>query len=214
VDASSLDLDFALPGRERFNNLLDLVGARTRVVDNSQANEGGGGGGGGNPQTPICESPFKNEPGSMRTFIPKLFDNFAVNSSQSIPGRININQAPRPLLIGIPGMDSMIVDQIIANRLPVDDGQRPEQKYEVWPLMSGMVDLEQMKQLMPLVTAGGDVYRAQVIGYFDEEGPAYRTEAIIDATSTTPVVKLRRDLIDEGPGYSLETLGTTVDEAL
>ena len=65
-----------------------------------------------------------------------------------------------------------------------------------------------------LVTAGGDVYRAQVIGYFDEEGPFYRTEAIIDATQATPVVKRRRDLIDQGPGYSLETLGVTVDEAM
>jgi hypothetical protein len=77
-----------------------------------------------------------------------------------------------------------------------------------------MVDLEQMKQLMPLVTAGGDVYRAQAIGYFDEEGPAYRVEAIIDATGTTPVVKRRRDLVDQGPGYTLETLGVAVDDGL
>jgi DNA uptake protein ComE-like DNA-binding protein len=213
VEASSLDLDFSLPGRERLNNLLDLVGVRTRVVDNSQQQQNGP----PNPQSQqatVCESPFKNEPGAMRTFVPKLFDNFAVNSSPSIPGRININQAPRPLLIGIPGMDSLIVDQIIAMRLPVDDGQRPEQQYEVWPLTSGMVDLEQMKQLMPLVTAGGDVYRAQAIGYFDEEGPAYRVEAIIDATGATPVVKRRRDLVDQGPGYTLETLGVAADDGL
>jgi len=214
VEAGSLDIDFNLPGRERLNNLLDLIGVRTRVVDNSQTQpQGGPPGQPQNQQTTVCESPFKNEPGAMRTFIPKLFDNFAVNSSPSIPGRININQAPRPLLIGIPGMDSMIVDQIIALRLPVDDGQRPEQNYEVWPLMNGLVDLDQMKQLMPLVTAGGDVYRAQVIGYFDEEGPAYRVEAIIDATQSTPVIKRRRDLVDQGPGYTLETLGVTVDEA-
>lgn len=213
VEAASLNIDFNLPGRERLNNLLDLVGVRTRVVDNNQQQGGQPGQGPQNQQATVCESPFKNEPGAMRTFIPKLFDNFAVNSSASIPGRININQAPRPLLIGIPGMDSMIVDQIIAMRLPVDDGQRPEQKYEVWPLMSGMVDLAQMKQLMPLVTAGGDVYRTQVIGYFDEEGPAYRLEAVIDATQAIPVVKRRRDLVDQGPGYTLETLGVTVDEA-
>ena len=40
--------------------------------------------------------------------------------------------------------------------------------------MSGIVDLDTMKKLMPLVTAGGNVYRAQIVGYFDEEGPAYR----------------------------------------
>jgi hypothetical protein len=148
----------------------------------------------------------------MRDYIPKLFDNFSVNASPSIPGRININQAPRAILLGIPGIDIATVDQIIANRMPEDDGQRPEQAYETWPLVSGLVDLDTMKQLMPLVTAGGDVYRAQVVGYFDEEGPAYRTEVVVDATQTPPVVKRRRDLVDQGPGYTLETLGVTVED--
>ena len=216
VDASGLKLDFNLPGRERLQNLLDLVGARTRVVEASQGGGGGGGGGsgpGGPPsQPPTCESPFRNEPGATRDYIPKLFDNFSVNSSPSIPGRININQAPRVLLSGIPGLDSDVVDQIISNRMPEQDGQRPEQAYETWPLTSGIVDIETMKRLMPLVTAGGNVYRAQVVGYFDEEGPAYRLEVIVDATQTTPVVKRRRDLVEQGPGYTLDVLGTTVDD--
>lgn len=219
VEASSLEPDFALPGRERFNNLLDLVGSRTRVVEQNQNQggngDGGYGGGGGDQQQPttVCDSPFTDEPGAMRVFIPKLFDNFSVNSSTSIPGRLNINQAPRPLLLGIPGMDSMLVDQIIASRLPDQNGQRPEQAYETWPLVSGIVDLESMKKLMPLVTAGGNVYRAQVVGYFEEEGPAYRTEVIVDATQSPPLVRRRRDLVEQGPGYSRETLGVTVDEA-
>ena len=103
VEAGSLELDFELPGRERLNNLLDLVGVRTQVVDSKRQRPG---------QTasrirPTCESPFTDEPCAMRDYIPKLFDNFSVNSSTSIPGRININQAPRLLLVGIPGMDSI-----------------------------------------------------------------------------------------------------------
>jgi DNA uptake protein ComE-like DNA-binding protein len=234
VESGSLQPDFTLPGRERLNNLLDLVGARTSIVESSASggggnggggneggggnngggNGGGGGGGGGNNQEepPKCDSPFREDSSSMRDYIPKLFDNFSVNASPSIPGRININQAPRAILLGIPGIDIATVDQIIANRMPEDDGQRPEQAYETWPLVSGLVDLDTMKQLMPLVTAGGDVYRAQVVGYFDEEGPAYRTEVVVDATQTPPVVKRRRDLVDQGPGYTLETLGVTVED--
>ena len=105
-----------------------------------------------------------------------------------------------------------MVDQIIANRLPEQNGQRPEQAYETWPLVNGIVDLETMKRLMPLITAGGNVYRAQVVGYFDEEGPAYRMEAIVDATQSPPVVKRRRDLVEQGPGYSLDVLGSTVED--
>ncbi len=209
VDAGSLTLDFALPGRERLNNLLDLVGAKTQIVDTST----GGNQNGQQPQQPpTCESPFREDSGAMRDYIPKLFDNFSVNSATSIPGRLNINQAPRPLLLGIPGMDTTLVDQIIATRMPVQDGQRPEQAYETWPLVSGLVDLATMKQLMPLITAGGNVYRAQVVGYFDEGGPAYRLEAVVDATQTPPVVKRRRDLVEQGPGYSLDVLGATVED--
>jgi hypothetical protein len=144
--------------------------------------------------------------------VPKLFDNFAVNADKSIPGRLNINQAPRVLLAGIPGLETDAVDQIISSRQPDASGERPEQAYEVWPLTSGIVDLETMKKLMPLVTAGGSVYRAQIVGYFDQQGPAYRIEAIVDATGTTPVVRRRRDLVEQGPGYSLDQLGTAVDD--
>ena len=156
--------------------MLDLVGVWTQVVEQGQAGRG---------QPPFVESPFKNDASAMRDYLPKLFDNFAVNAAPSIPGRLNINQAPRPLLLGIPGLDVNAVDQIIANRRPDANGERPDQAYETWPLTDGIVDLETMKKLMPLVTAGGNVYRAQIVGYFDEEGPAYRMEAVVDATQTS-----------------------------
>jgi DNA uptake protein ComE-like DNA-binding protein len=206
VDAGSLQLDFALPGRERLANLLGLIGVRTQVAEEGQSGQGS--------QPPTCDSPFTDEPSAMRDYLPKLFDNFSVNSATSIPGRININQAPRVLLLGIPGLDSTAIDQIIASRMPAQNGERPDQAYETWPLTDGIVDLEAMKQLMPMVTAGGSVYRAQVVGYFDEEGPTYRTEVIVDATQVPPVVKRRRDLVDQGPGYSLETLGTVLEDGL
>ena len=83
----------------------------------------------------------------MNTYLPKLFDNTTVQSGKSIPGRININQAPRTVLMCIPGMTSDIVDQIIANRV-LDPTTAPEdQHYEVWPLMEGIVPLKTMKAL-------------------------------------------------------------------
>lgn len=149
----------------------------------------------------------------MRDYLPKLFASFSVNASTTIPGRLNINQAPKPLLAAIPGLDSNAVEQIISNRKPEPATDRPDHAYETWLLTDGVVTLEQMKKLMPMVTAGGSVYRAQVVGYFDQEGPAYRTEVVIDATQSPPVVKRRRDLVDQGPGYTAEVLGTELDDA-
>jgi len=201
--AAGLTLDYDLPGRERLQSMLDLVGVSTQVVQQ-----------GTNGPPPTVDSPFANETSAMRDYLPKLFDNFAVNAAPSIPGRLNINQAPRVLLLGIPGLTSDVVEQILSNRLPEANGERPDQAYEIWPLTTGIVDLETMKKLMPLVTAGGNVYRAQIVGYFDEEGPAYRIEAVVDASGTKPVVKRRRDLVEQGPGYTLDVLGTAVDDGL
>jgi len=200
--ASGLNLDLTQPGRERITTLLDLIGARTRVVEQGPPGQ----------QPTVVAAAFAEDTNSMRDYLPKLFENLAVNAAPSIPGRININQAPRALLLGIPGLDSNMVEQIIGNRQPEPAAERPDHAYETWLLTDGVVDLATMKRLMPIVTAGGDVYRAQIVGFFDEEGPAYRMDVIVDATQTPPLVKRRRDLVELGPGYSLEILGAAPDE--
>jgi hypothetical protein len=177
--------------------------------------EGGGGGGGRGPgqnqnSRIIVKGVFPDEPGEMRRYLPKLMDNLAVNASPVIPGRLNINQAPRRLLSGVPGLNSTAVDQIIANRDITLGQQRPEQTHETWLLTDGVVDLEQMKKLMAMVTTGGNVYRAQVVGFFDAEGPADRLEVLIDATQTPPVIRRRWERRELGPGYSREVLGGPV----
>jgi len=80
---------------------------------------------------------------------------------------------------------SDIVDQIMSGREPEFSGQTPDKKYETWLYTEGLVKLDEMKQLMPFFTTGGSVYRAQIVGYFDEGGTASRVEAIID---TSPIM--------------------------
>jgi type II secretory pathway component PulK len=173
---------------------------------------GGGGPGGGQSNLVIIEAAFPNDPGAMQSYLPKLMDNVAVNAAPTIPGRININQAPRQLLAGIPGLTSTAVDQILSNRDVTLGQQQPEQIHETWLLTSGVVDLDGMKGIIGLVTTGGNVYRAQIVGFFDAAGPADRLEVVIDATKTPPVVRRRWELRDLGPGYSLEVLGAALDD--
>jgi type II secretory pathway component PulK len=192
----------------------DGGGGRGGDDDNGGGGQGGGGGGGQNqnPNSRITVNPaFPDQPGEMQRYLTLLMDNLAVNANPTIPGRLNINQAPRSLLAGIPGLTPTAVDQIIANRDVTLGQQRPEQVHETWLLSNQIVDLEQMKKLMALVTTGGDVYRAQVVGFFDAEGPADRLEVVIDATQTTPVVRRRWELKELGPGYPAEVLGVPAD---
>jgi DNA uptake protein ComE-like DNA-binding protein len=235
--ASGITLDFTQPGRQRLNTILDLIGVSTQIARPAGGGGGGGGGGGsegggrdgggrdgggsgeggrgGNQNQNsriVVEAAFPDQPSAMQRYLAKLMDNVTVNPAPAIPGRLNINQAPRQLLAGVPGLNSTAVDRIIANRDVTLGQQRPEQVYETWLLTDGIVELDQMKRLMALVTTGGSVYRAQVVGFYDAEGPADRLEVVIDATQTPPIVRRRWELRDLGPGYSREVLGVPAED--
>ncbi len=216
-EASSLTLDFTQQGRVKLNTILDLVGVKTRIAKPNQpgqsgsggqgGQQGGGGGGQGQNSRIVVNPAFANDRSAMRTYLPILMENLAVNAAPSIPGRLNINQAPRRLLMGVPGLDPNAVEQIIANREIEPGVQRPEQAYETWLLSDGIVELKDMKKLMALVTTGGSVYRAQIAGFFEADGPITRVEAVIDASQSPAVVRRRWEMGDLGPGHTLESLG-------
>lgn len=222
--AASITLDLKQPGRQRLTTILDLIGVRTQIASQGQGGQSapggqsgrGGQGGQGQNQSQnsrlVVNAAFASETGAMKSYLTKLMDNLAVNTAPTIPGRLNINQAPRRLLLGVPGLDSTAVDRIIANRDVTLGQQRPEQVHETWLLAEDIVKLDTMKKLMGLVTAGGNVYRAQVVGFYDAEGPANRLEVVIDATQSPPLVRRRWELADLGTGYSPEVLGVPVDD--
>lgn len=193
------DLDLTKEGSLTIDSILDLVDQRVRVTYKDQTSE------------VILESPFANDKEKMRTYLPELLDAVAT-STQSTSGRINLYYAPKGLLAAIPEMTTEIAEQLVAERTTVLTGGESYSRYEVWPLVEGVVTLDQMKTLLPYVTAGGAVYRCHVVGFFDMDGPRARIEAVLDATQSPPAVLFWRDLSRLGCGYSLETLGSEATE--
>lgn len=198
--AGSIQFDFEQGGSVPINSILDLIGVQSRVVEKGQT------------QRTIVEMAFPDDPGSMGAYLSNLMENLTAGGQDVIPGRLNINQAPRVLLEGISqalptALPPQAVEQILANRSfePVID--QPDQAYETWLLTMGVVTLEEMKQLMPLVTSGGDIFRAQVVGYYEAEGPLTRLEAIIDRSGAIPEVSAVRDLSPLGAAFTPEQLG-------
>ena len=174
--------------------MLDLVDAAVRV----EPEEG---------KKPLfVASPLAGNPVHMREQLPKLLDRTTVESGPVIYGRVNVNLAPREVLRAVPGMDAGLVEQILGARRAAgrDDAQR---RHPTWLLTEGLVDLQRMKALLPYLTGGGDVVRAQVIGFFDEPGPAMRVETVIDATTNPPRQVYWKDLRLLGRGYPLERSG-------
>jgi len=193
VPADSITLSFDQQGSNKIANLLDLIGATVQVPQGDE--------------TVTVTSPFENNPIAMSVYLPTMMDTLTINQAPIIPGRININQCPYEILLGIPGMDETIATEIMNQRLPQPDPEDTTSRHETWLLMQSIVTLEEMKALSPFICGGGDVYRAQVVGYFEQGGAFSRHEVIIDATQPQPQLVLSRDLTELGRGHPLEVLG-------
>jgi len=193
------ELDLSQPGKEetQLKQVLDLIGAKVRVQFQ------------GDQEPTVLQSPFAEDLVSMSTYMTTLMDHVTI-AGETIPGRININQAPLEILIGIPGISEEIVQQILALRSMDPSVDDPSRQHETWLLTEGIVTLDEMKTLMPVICAGGDVYRTQVVGYYDDGQVSARLEVVLDATQVPPRVLLWRDISHLGRGYALETLGAAL----
>jgi hypothetical protein len=184
-------LDLTGGSGTNFSQLLDLIDATVTIGQGDTAQ--------------AYRSPFTSDPIDMALYMPVLMESLTTHNFEKMPGRININECPVELLYGIPSLDAESADAIIEAR-----GQQTESEnrlYETWPLVEGLITLETMRAIMPLVTAGGDVYRAQIIGYHETAASSTRLEVVIDATGVNPKVIQYRDLSHLGRGFDLTVLG-------
>ncbi|MDG2223254.1 MAG: type II secretion system protein GspK [Rubripirellula sp.] len=184
-------MDLTAGGGTSVTQILDLVGSTVTI-------------GNGNNATSYT-SPFPADPISMSIYMPILMDALTTQESPVMPGRINVNECPAELLYGIPMLSEEVMQAILENREAESDD--PNRDYETWLLTEGLVTLDEMRLLVPLLSGGGDVYRAQVVGYFETSGAAHRAEVIINATTVNPKVVAWRDLTHLGRGFDLSVLG-------
>jgi DNA uptake protein ComE-like DNA-binding protein len=200
-DAGSQTLDLTKQGQHQLTQLLDLIGTKVQATLSGQ--EG----------TVIIRSPFQDNPVAMATYLPKLMDLCSTSANKTIPGRVNINQAPRPVLLAIPGMTEEIVDAIISQRNVDESEMQTDLQHETWPMARAIVTLQEMRTLLPFVTAAGDVHRAQIVGYFDGGEISSRVEVVFDATTPLPRILSWRDISHLGRGYPRELLGVDLSTA-
>lgn len=158
-----------------------------------------------NGEVVIYKSPFTSDPAAMALYMPVLMDKVTTVEGTAIPGRISVNDCPREILMGIPTMTEEIVNAILEARAEQSDSEN--RKFESWLVVEGHITIDQMRTLAPLITGGGSVYRAQIVGYF-EQGPAFcRVEAIVDGSGDVPMVRMYRRLDHLGRGFSVPVLG-------
>lgn len=185
------ELDLTGGGGTSLTQILDLIDSTVTVGQGDQARS--------------YTSPFPGDPISMSIYMPVLMDMLTTQDAPVMPGRMNLNECPAELLYGIPMLAEESVQAILENReVDSDDLNR---RFETWPLVEGILTIDQMRLLVPLLTGGGDVYRAQIVGYFETTGVSHRAEVVIDATSVNPKVVAWRDMSHLGRAFDLSVLG-------
>ncbi|MGQ9563446.1 MAG: general secretion pathway protein GspK [Thermogutta sp.] len=191
------ELDFSRPAKVKFDTVLDLIGVKVRVQF------------AGEEQPRVLDAVVPEDPMALRAILPVIMANLTATSSKVIPGRVNINLAPPSILYGIPTLDPAVADLILEAR-PSDPTYIDDDNYyyETWLLTEGLVTVDEMKSLMPFVTCGGSVFKAQVVGYFAGGGASCRVEAILDATVRPARLLFWRDMSHLGRGFQAEVLGT------
>ncbi len=219
------DVDLATAqGSVKLNQILDLVGSSVTIGQqgggggqggqgqNQGQNQGGGqgqGGGGQGNQGQAYNSPIEDNPLALADALPILMDKLTTVEAEALPGRINILECPREILMGIPGLSDEAVEKILEAR--ADGSQTENRKFETWLAVEGIVTTDQMRGLMPLVTCSGDVFKAQIIGYFEGSSAFARSEAIISGIEATPKILFIRRLDHLGRGFDVMTLGQRFD---
>jgi hypothetical protein len=181
-------IDLTAGGQVQIKSLWELIGSRCDVTVN------------GTKQT--LNSPWPDDAGSLSSVLPTLIDTLSISGDEFLEGRININQARREILIGLPNMTESLADSILAAQ-QVDPETLATRTTTGWLYTEGLVsDIWAMRELDKYLTARGDVYRAQILGFFDGGGPVARLEVLVDGTQLPPRVTFCRDLNDLGRGYA------------
>ncbi len=208
--ANEVAVDFSLVVSERkFENVLDLAGAIALGTDEE-----------GNEVYMNSPLPLPTSPGApaLGVTLTAAMNELTHFDGPSIPGRINIMQAPRIVLDSIPWLTEDQVDLIIDRReyeLDEPDTVDILRQHPTWIWAEGapalnVVDLGTMQNALPYICTGGDVFRAEIIGFFPDGIGTSRAEAVIDTIAAQPRLLFWRDKSHLPSGYSVDTLGRSL----
>lgn len=190
---SSIDMSQA--GSVKFNQVLDLIDATVTLA--------------GPAGQVTYASPFTSLPLDLASSTPLLMDYLTTVGAPAVPGRINIMECPQEILRGIPGLTDEVVEQILEAR--VDGSESPTRNFETWLAIEGYVTMDEMRAILPLVTCGGDVFKAQIVGYMEGDAAFSRIEAVVGGAGDVPMIHFFRRMDHLDRGFDIATLGQRFD---
>ncbi|MDR1384778.1 MAG: general secretion pathway protein GspK [Planctomycetaceae bacterium] len=153
------------------------------------------------PANQAIESPLIVNASSLNSTLLTYLDEVSTSSGTTIIGRININEAPFEVVAAIPGLPQNAARQIVDRRERPANGMRDVYRHPTWLLAFDVIDLATLKTIWQDITCGGDVFRAQIVSFYEDTGTFSRVETAIDATVYPPQQVEHRDLSSYGIGF-------------
>lgn len=180
--------------KQRISSLFSLVNATASIQIETPGPNGK------SQQTTVSVASPLADKGQQVDLMSKLLDLTTTQQGTELPAHVNVNTAPREVLMALPGITDSMADQIIAKRPSYSDGEAPDANFKTvaWLMQEGMVPINTLQSLERYITARTQVYRVQSIGYFTDGGPMSRVEAVIDANQGKPRIVYYRDLTELG----------------
>lgn len=174
---------------------------------------GGSGGGGSGSQTRL-----KTPAGLLRPqevdgqFVPSplgpehlaaLLDKTTVVDPQqqdSIPGLINVNTAPPIVLRCLTDLTEEQVQAIVSTRASLSSEAKAT---PAWLLTEGIVDLDVFEKIAPKITARGQQFTIESLGFADHIGMVVRLQAVVEVVGPIARTIYYRDLTELGGQYPI-----------
>jgi len=198
ISAAQWTPDFSIPATVRITSSLELVGATVEIRQPK-----------GNPLP--MRSPFSDDFGDRSNYIRALVDDVTVNPSPVIVGQVDVMEASRAVLLGVPAMTAEIADQIIQRRAAQSSSAPPSgteasRDTIAWLFVENIVDLPTLIKIQPWITVGGDCYHAQIVAFKDPFSPTFRCTVTLDGTAPHVAVRNFRQWDAWGKGFSIDDL--------
>ena len=164
---------------KRIRSLVDLMDTKITLPRDPMAK----------PEDPdvVAYSPL-SDPAKRSELLGLLMDKTTVRQAIEMVPRVNVNTAPREVLMSIVGKDGNPIltdaeaDAIITNRVKqvTDPAADPGTVSGAWLVATDTISAAKYKQMEKYITGSTMVYRVQSIGYLAGGGPVARMEAVID----------------------------------
>lgn len=135
--------------------------------------------------------------------LPILMDRTTVRSQeqmQRVEGLININTAAPEVLRLLTPLTGEQVASIVDLRTQLDGETLAT---TAWLVTEGVLDMDTYRQIAPKVTARGQQFRVEVLGYADHMGMVTRLEAVIDMVGPLAQVIYYRDISELGARFPI-----------